>query len=144
MLSSYEQWLEEYRKDKYKIWIKICLCNGEERYFCEYKDWYKIKEYCTDNSLNVNEIGLQYRSNYLGVDSKDCDGVYLVQSLIGLIGEQSRKTYTVGKIKGDTVEKQVFMTPELIEDRKEKDPVASCFEEGLLYHNDRRSKARTV
>lgn len=144
MLSSYAQWLEEYRKDKYKIWIKVSLSNGEERYFCEYKDWYKIKEYCTDNLLNVNEIGLQYRSNYLGIDSKDCDGVYLVQSLVGLMGEQSRKTYTVGKIKGDIVEKQVFMTPELIEDRKEEDPVASCFEEGLLYHNDRRSKAGTV
>lgn len=143
MLSSYDQWLEEYRKDKYKIWIKVSLSNGEERYFSDYKDWYKVKDYCAEKSVDVHEIGLQYRSNYLGVDSKDCDGVYLVQSLVGLMGEQSRKTYTVGKIKGDIVEKQVFMTPELIEDRKEEDPVESCFEEGLLYHNG-RSKTRTV
>lgn len=143
LITSYEAWLQEYRKDKYKIWIKVSLSNKEELYFCEYKDWYKIKDYCKEKMLNVHEIGLQYRSNYLGIDSRDCDGVYLVQSLIGLMGEQSRKTYTVGKIKGDVVEKQVFMTPELIEDRKEEDPVVNCFEEGLLYHHD-RAKTRTV
>lgn len=143
MLVSYDQWLEAYRKDKYKIWIKIILSNGEERYFCDYKDWYVVKSYCKTNIVNIDQIGLQYRSNYLGVDTKDCDGVYLVQSLVGLMGEQSRHTYTVGKINGDIVEKQVFMTPELIEDRKEQDPVVSCFEEGLLYHNG-RLKAGTI
>lgn len=137
MLSSYDQWLTEYRKDKYKIWVKITLSNSEERYFCNYEDWYKIKSYCKEALLNVDEIGLQYRSNYLGIDAKDCDGVYLVQSIIGLMGEESKKTYTVGKIRGDIVEKQVFLTPELIEDRTEKDSVSSCFEEGLLYHNER-------
>lgn len=143
MLSSYDQWLEEYRKDKYKIWIKIILSNSEERYFSDYKDWYSIKEYCKNNKVNIDQIGLQYRSNYLGVDTVDCDGVYLVQSMIGFMGEQSRKTYTVGKIHGQVVKKQVFMTPELIEDRVDEDSVESCFEEGLLYHND-RSQARTI
>jgi hypothetical protein len=137
MISSYNEWLSEYRKDKYKIWIKITLSNAEERYFCDYADWYNIKDYCKNSSIDVKEIGLQYRSNYLGVDASNCDGVYLVQSLIGVMGEQSKKTYTVGKIVGDVVHKQVFMTPELIEDRTEIDPVSSCFAEGLLYHNDR-------
>ncbi len=143
MLSSYNDWLVEYRKDKYKIWIKVTLSNNQERYFCDYNDWYNIKKYCKDNTVNIDEIGLQYRSNYLGIDAKNCDGVYLVQSIIGVMGEQSKKTYTVGKIYGDTVEKQVFLTPELIEDRSEKDSVSSCFEEGLLYHYE-RSKAETV
>jgi hypothetical protein len=137
MLSSYEDWLKEYRKDKYKIWVRVVLSNGEEKYFCEYKDWYKIKNYCKKALLDVAEIGLQYRSNHLAVETKDCDGVYLVQSIIGLMGENSKKTYTVGKIYGDTVKKQVFMTPELIQDREEKDPLASCFEEGLLYHHEK-------
>lgn len=136
MLSSYDQWLNEYRKDKYQIWVKVSLSNGKERYFCDYKDWYLIKQYCQNEIVNVTEIGLQYRSNYLGIDAKDCNGVYLVQSLIGVMGEQSKKTYTVGKIYGDVVEKQVFLTPELIEDRSEKDSVSSCFEEGLLYHHE--------
>lgn len=139
MISSYEHWLLEYRKDKYKIWVKITLSNGEERYFCDYEDWYKIKNYCKQSLINVSEIGLQYRSNYLGINASDCDGVYLVQSIIGLMGEESKKTYTVGKIRGDIVEKQVFLTPELIEDRTETDSVSSCFEEGLLYHNERSS-----
>jgi hypothetical protein len=143
MLSSYNQWLEEYRKDKYKIWIKIILSNKEERYFSDYSDWYKIKKYCQDNLVNVDEIGLQYRSNYLGIDATNCDGVYLVQSIIGVMGENSKKTFTVGKIKGEMVEKQVFLTPELIEDRTENDSVTSCFEEGLLYHYD-QSKAQTI
>lgn len=143
MFSSYDQWLAEYRKDKYKIWVKITLSNGEERYFCDYEDWFKVKDYCQRNVVNVDEIGLQYRSNYLGVNAKDCDGVYLVQSIIGVMGEQSKKTYTVGKIHGDIVEKQVFLTPELIEDRTEKDSIKLCFEEGLLYHHE-QAKTATI
>lgn len=143
MISSYDQWLTEYRKDKYRIWVKITLSNNEEKYFCEYKDWYDIKNYCNANKIDVKEIGLQYRSNYLGVDTTDCDGVYLVQSMIGLMGEQSRKTYTVGKIYGDIVKKQIFMTPELIQDREDEDKVESCFEEGILYHHG-KSKAGIV
>lgn len=143
MISSYDQWLVEYRKDKYKIWVKITLSNNEERYFCEYKDWYDIKNYCISNKIDVKEIGLQYRSNYLGVDTTDCDGVYLVQSMIGLMGEQSRKTYTVGKIYEDIVKKQIFMTPELIQDREDEDSVEACFEEGILYHHG-KSKAGII
>jgi len=143
MISSYDQWLVEYRKDKYKIWVKIILSNNEEKYFCDYKDWYNIKTYCNSNKIDVKEIGLQYRSNYLGVDTTDCDGVYLVQSMIGLMGEQSRKTYTVGKIYGNIVKKQIFMTPELIQDREDKDSVDTCFEEGLLYHHG-KSKAEPI
>lgn len=143
MLSSYDQWLNEYRKDKYRIWVKITLSNDEERYFYDYKDWYLIKKYCKDQLLNIVQIGLQYRSNYLGVDTVDCDGVYLVQSMIGVMGEQSKKTYTVGKITGNIVKKQVFMTPELIEDRIDIDDVSSCFEEGLLYHHG-KSEAKTI
>lgn len=138
MISSYEQWLSEYRKDKYRIWVKITLSNNEERYFCEYKDWYDLKKYCNSNKIDVKEIGLQYRSNYLGVDTTDCDGVYLVQSMIGLMGEQSRKTYTVGKLYGDIVKKQIFMMPELIKDREDQDSIDTCFEEGLLFHYGKR------
>lgn len=143
MISSYDQWLNEYRKDKYKIWVKITLSNNEERYFHDYKDWYEVKKYCHNQLLNVIQIGLQYRSNYLGIDTVDCDGVYLVQSMIGVMGEQSKKTYTVGQIIGNTVKKQVFMTPELIEDRIDTDDLSSCFEEGLLYHHG-ISKAKTI
>jgi len=137
MITSYDQWLNEYRKDKYQIWIKIILSNSEERYFCDYKDWYLVKEYCKSNNIDVVELGLQYRSNYLGIDTTNCDGVYLVKSMIGLMGENSRHTYTVGKIHGRIVKKQIFMTPELIQDRIDEDPVEKCFEEGLLYHNER-------
>lgn len=143
MLSSYDDWLKEYRKDKYKIWVRVTLSTGEEKYFHDYKDWYKVKSYCQKSNIDVVEIGLQYRSNYLAVPTKDCDGVYLVQSIIGLMGENSKKTYTVGKICGNIVEKQIFMTPELIQDREEKDPVSSCFEEGLLYHHE-KGKTQTI
>lgn len=138
MLTSYDQWLEAYRADKYKIWVKVTLSNNEERYFCNYTDWFKVKDYCINQNIDVKEIGLQYRSNYLGIDATDCDGVYLVQSLIGVMGEQSKHTYTVGKIVGDTIHKQVFMTPELVQDRTDKDPVDSCFAEGILYHHEKR------
>lgn len=143
LITSYEAWLQEYRKDKYKIWVKTSLSNGEEIYFCDYKDWYKVKKHCEEQELNVIEIGLQYRSNYLGVDTTHGDGVYLAQSIIGFMGEKSKKTYTVGVIVGDVVKKQIFMMPELIKDREDKDHVDNCFAEGLLFHHG-KSKTKVI
>jgi len=136
MIFSYQDWLKEYRKDKYKIWVKITLSNDQEIYFCDYKpDWFKVKEYCKNHTIDVKTVGLQYRSNYMGIDTTDCDGVYLIKSLVCVMGGKSRETYTIGKIHEDIVRKRIFMTPELIEDRQTSDPVEKCFEQGLLYHN---------
>lgn len=143
MISSHEDWLEEYRKDRYKTWVKTTLSNGEIRYFSNYEDWQKIKDICQKDKLNVVELGLQRKSNYVSVDTTGCDGVYLVRSMLGMMGQNAISTFTIGKIFGQKVEKQVFLIPELIEHRKEEDPITSCFEEALLYHHE-RPKTKTI
>lgn len=134
MISSYEDWLIEYRKDRYKTWVKATLSNGEIRYFSDYEDWQKVKDICQKNTLNVVELGLQRKSNYVGVDTTGCDGVYLVRSMLGMMGQNAISTFTIGKIFSDKVKKQVFLIPELIEHRTEEDDITSCFAEALLYH----------
>lgn len=143
MISSHEDWLKEHRKDRYKTWIKVTLSNGQKRYFHDYQDWQKVKNLCQTDKVDIIEIGLQRKSNYVGVDTTNCDGVYLIRSIIGMMGQEAIKTYTIGKIFDDQVHKQVYLIPELIEHRKEVDSVSSCFAEALLYHNE-RSKTKTI
>jgi hypothetical protein len=143
MISSYDEWLKEYKKDRYKTWVKVTLSNNEIRYFSSYEDWQKVKLYCQNKELNVIELGLQRKTNYVGVDTTGCDGVYLIRSILGMMGQNTISTYTIGKIFGDMVKKQVFLIPELVEHRKEEDTVESCFKEALLYHNERQ-QTKTV
>jgi hypothetical protein len=144
MICSHEDWLKEYRKDRYRTWVKVTLSNNETRYFCDYKEWQKVKELCKKQHLNVVEIGLQRKTNYVGVDTKGCSGVYLVRSVLGLMGQDAISTYTIGKIVGNKVKKQVFLIPELTEHRKEEDDITSCFEEALLYHHYDPSKTKAI
>ena len=143
MFSSYDEWLKEHKKDRYRTWIKVTLSNSEIRYFCDYAEWQLVKEYCKKNTVDIVELGIQRKSNYVGVDTKGCDGVYLIRSMIGMMGEKTIQTYTIGKIFGGIVKKQVYLIPELIEHRKEEDPIESCFEQGILYHNE-RPKTKTI
>lgn len=143
MISSHDDWLKEYRKDRYKTWVKVTLSNGEVRYFHDYPDWQKIKNLCQIDRVNIVELGLQRKSNYVGIDTTDCDGVYLIRSMIGMMGQEAIKTYTIGKIVDDQVYKQVYLIPELIEHRKEVDNVSSCFAEALIYYNE-RPKTKTI
>lgn len=143
MISSYEDWLIEYRKDRYKTWVKVTLSNNEIRYFSDYKEWQKVKDLCKIEHLNIIELGLQRKTNYVGVDTTGCDGVYLIRSMLGMMGQDAISTFTIGKIFKDKVKKQVFLIPELIEHRKEEDDITSCFEEALLYHYE-RPKTKTI
>jgi hypothetical protein len=139
MITSYETWLEEYRKDKYKIWIKASLSNGSDIYLPEHKDWLKLKKYCQDNKLNIIRVGLQYRSHSVDVDTADADGVYLVRSLVGVMGENSRNTITIGKLHGTEVHKSLWITPELIKETEEITHIAECFQEALILNYEEKT-----
>jgi hypothetical protein len=139
MITSYEAWLEEYRKDKYKIWIRVTLSNGADVYLPEHKDWLKLKIYCEENKLGITSVGLQYRSHSVGVDTSDADGVYLVRSLVGVMGENSRNTITIGKLYGTDVHKTLWITPELIEETKEITNVDECFKEALILNYEEKT-----
>ena len=140
-ITSYNGWLEEYRKDKYKIWIRASLSNNNEYYLPEFKQWMDLKQYCQDNKLKVTKVGLQYRSHSIEVDTGDADGVYLIRSLIGVMGENSKQTITIGKLYGDTIKKTMWVTPELIEELTSEDKIEDCFMEALILNYDTETRA---
>lgn len=133
-INSYQDWLSEYKKDKKKIWFKVTLSDGLDYFFCEYEDWFAIKKICTENKINVTSIGLQYKSNSVNVDAIDSEGVYLVKSALGSIGEVTRKTITIGKIYNSVVYKTMWIVPELVEQLNDQDSIEDCFEEAIIYN----------
>ena len=134
-ITSHEQWLAEYHKDKYKIWIRATLSNNIEYYLPDHNKWIELKSLCEKDKLKVSKLGLQYRSHFVEVDTSNTDGVYLVRSLIGRMGENSKQAITIGKIYGNIVKKTMWVTPELIEDLSDEDPVENCFEEAIIYNS---------
>ena len=145
MISSHEQWLEEYRKDKYKIWIRATLSNGMEYYLPNHAQWMDLKTICQNQKLSVTRLGLQYRSHFVEVDTSDCEGVYLIRSLIGVMGENSKQTITIGKLNDGIVKKTMWVTPELVAELNSEDKVEDCFQEALILNYDtEKTKTRTV
>jgi hypothetical protein len=142
-IRSYEQWLIEYKKDKHKIWIKAVLDDNSEFYLSDHKEWLNLKTYCDKENKCPTKVSLQYRSHSIEVDVAEDDGVYLVRSLIGMMGQDSKQTITIGKVRGNTVYKTMWVTPELLEDLKTEDPIEECFKEALILKNGNK-KAGTV
>lgn len=141
MISTYEDWLKEYRKDKYKIWIRATLSNNTEVYLPEHRDWLKLKNHCQDQKVKILKVGLQYRSHSIEINTQDADGVYLIRSLIGVMGENSKQTITIGKLYGDTIKKTMWVTPELIEELNSEDNIEDCFMEALILNYDTETRA---
>mgnify|MGYP004447780765 FL=1 len=138
-ITTHEQWLAEYRNDKRAIWVRVCLSDGTEIWFKEYNTWLDINQTCSDQNLYVNSIKLQYRSHVVETDTRNTEGVYLVRSLMGLIGGSTKHYYTIGIVEGDIVHKTQWLTPELIEEEKVEDPLDKCFEEAIIYNHARTS-----
>ena len=87
---------------------------------------------------NSNGISLQFKSNSVFIDTKDCEGVYLVRSIKGQIGGDTQHYYTVGTVLGSTVKKGMWITPDLIEEENFEDSIDNCFEEAIIYNHARK------
>ena len=133
-INTHEQWLEHFRKDSYRIWLRATLSNGTDYYLPEHADWIRLKEVCEKEELNVDKVGIQYKTYFIEVDTKGTDGVYLVQSLLATFGANARQTITIGKIYGNTVKKQVWVTPELMKEFEEESNIESCFDSAIIYN----------
>jgi hypothetical protein len=140
-ITSYKDWLEEYKKDKYKTWIRAILSNDLEIYLIDYSDWFELKTYCKEKKLSVKKVGLQYRSHSIEVDTLDSDGVYLTRSIIGSFGQSTRQTFTIGMLHNDIVKKTIWVIPELIKELEDEDNIADCFEEALIYDYTEKREA---
>lgn len=140
-ITSYKDWLEEYKKDKYKTWIRATLSNDSEVYLVDYSEWLKLKSYCQSNRLKIKKIGLQYKSHSIEVDTDNCEGVYLIQSIIGFFGESTKQTFTIGQLHGNKIKKTIWIIPELIKQLDDEDDIENSFEEALIYDYTQKREA---
>ena len=138
-ITTHKEWLAEYREDKAAIWVRVVLSDGEEIYFKDYKTWLSIVELCADEKLSVCAIRLQYKSHVETINVSDADAVYLVRSLMGQIGGETKNYYTVGRLVDGVMLKSRWLTPELVEEEKIEDTLDNCFEEAIIYSHARKS-----
>lgn len=135
---------QEFKKRLYQnidvVWIRCKLSNDEE-FNCEnFEEWMDVKKKCEDNKLFPRELILQFRSHEVNIDlEKDLEGLYLIRSAMGKIGQVSKNYITIGTIKDDIVHKRMFVTPELIVENKYEDKIENCFKEAILYDQTKKN-----
>lgn len=139
-IHTHNDWLIEYKKDKTLTWFKVTLSDKLDYYFSNYSEWAEIKRICESNKLNVISIGLQYKSNSCNVDTIDADGVYLVRSALGAMGEVTKQTITIGKLYNNIVYKTMWVVPELVEQLNDQDVIENCFEEAIIYNDKQKTE----
>ena len=134
-----EKWLQAYRTNKTAIWIRCVLSNNEELFFDKFEGWKDIKQKCESEKLFFKSLSLQYRSHKVDIDISECDGIYLIRSVMGQIGSETRDYYTFGKVIGNKVKKQMWLIPELIVDKEFEETVDECFPEAIIYNEAQKN-----
>ena len=132
--------LKKYRTNKSAIWINVQLTNGEEFYYDEFEGWRELKAKCDDEGLFIQEFCLQFRSHEVTIDLEDAEAVYLIRSVMGQMGADTRQYYTTGILKDGIVHKKMWMIPELVVDKELQDDIEECFEEALIYDKTKKNR----
>lgn len=138
-------WLDIYgstdpRSDE--TWIKCKLSNGEDLYSCLSDKITNIKKYCIEHNTYIVNAGLQFRSNTLKQNTADAEGVYLVKSVKGQMGGNTIYCVVIGLLENGTVKKQAYCTPELVKIYDAEDKIEDCFEEMLIYNDQKANKEK--
>lgn len=140
-----ENWKKHFKtldqNAKKTIWIVVSLNNNQVLYLDDHKKWLELKSYIANNKLSISNIGLRYKSHEINQDTKDSDGVYVIRSILGQVGADTRQTYTIGVLHDNTVTKTVWYTPELIAQETYDDELNNCFKEALIYNVGEKAKA---
>lgn len=133
MIDNYESWKSEYKKNKKCIWIRVSLSDKSEYYFKydNYSDWYKVQDICKEKKISVDFVRVQYKSNFIQINTSDCQGVYLIRSMIGRIGVESINTITIGTLHGEEIHKDVYSLPDLVKKDSTITKTDECFKEAL-------------
>lgn len=125
----------------YASWIRCKLSNGEYIYSSTLHKIDEIKKYCIENNLNIDSVGLQFRSNRIEQKTQDKKAVYIVKSVRGTMGGETRYCVTLGTLESDgIVKKTAYCVPELVELYESEDKVEDCFEEMLIYNEPKADK----
>jgi len=122
-----KKWLEKYRTNKSAIWINVQLTNGEEFYYDEFEGWTELKTKCEDENQFIQELSLQFRSHEVTIDLEDAEAVYLIRSIMGQMGAETKQYYTTGVLKDGIVHKKMWLVPELVVEKELQDEIEECF-----------------
>ena len=136
-----QEWLSRYRSNKDAIWIKCKLTDDRQFYHDDFKGWLEIKDICDTDGVFVKELKLSFRSHEISVDIDDAEAVYLIKSVMGQIGADTKHYYTTGVLKEGIVYKQMWLIPELVIDKEFEENIEECFRQAVIY-NDQEKKNR--
>ena len=138
-----QAWLQIYTSPDDRAsetWIMCKLSNGTEIFSCVTGKIDNIKKYCNKNNLSVVRMGLRFRSNTVKQNTEDCEAVYIVKSVRGQMGGNTVYCVVLGTLRDGTVSKKAYCTPELLEIYSAEDKVEDCFEEMLIYNEQKANK----
>jgi hypothetical protein len=137
-ITTYDDWHEEYKKDRDKVWVIAHLTDDRTIYFDDFSVWIKIKDLCSSENVYIKEIQFQFRSNVVDAGIDDPEGVYLIRCVKGTMGAKSRDYYIVGEVNSGLVYKHMWLIPELFIEESFEDTVDNCFEEAIIYQDGRK------
>jgi hypothetical protein len=132
----YDAWKKVFISDqslKHNTWIYVKLDNDQELFLRHHNEWLTLSSYCKNNNANIKSVGLRYRSHQIQVNTESAEGVYLVRSVKGEFGGNTKQCFTIGLLNDGVVDKTMWLTPELVEESKIRDKVEDCFQEALIY-----------
>lgn len=142
----YENWQKIYSsstsQEKRRIWIYVKFSDGQDIYLKNYEDWLSVQEFVNKHKLNIDVIGLRYKSHEITVDTTGSEATYLIRSVKGEFGGSTKHCYTTGYLKDNKMYKTMWITPELVEESSYIDDIDNCFEEAIIYHGT--TKTTTV
>ena len=110
-ITSNDEWYKEYQGDREKTWVVTEFSDNSKVYFSEHKDWLKIKALCKEKRLSITKLQLQFRSNVVDIEIGGVDAIYLIRSVKGLLGGDSKNYLTVGKVQSNNVKKTCGLYP---------------------------------
>ena len=134
-ITTHSEWYEEYQKDRGKVWVVTELSDGSKVYFSEHSTWLKLKEVCIEKQISITQLQLQFRSHLVDIEIDGAEALYLIRSVKGLLGGETKNYITVGKIKSGSVKKDMWLIPELIIEETFEETIDNCFEEAIIYQH---------
>lgn len=137
-----QKWAEFYRSDKSNtgfVFIKVMTTDGEHFFLRKYEEWKDVKKYCEENSVFIQDLHLQFRTNQAIIDVEGADALYVVRSVLGAVGQDTRHFLTIGVLSDGKMMKVMYAVPELIREKEYEDSLDNCFEEALIYNEEKKA-----
>ena len=138
-ISDKKKWAEVYKTNVRATWLIVTLKDGTEYFIDSTERWHELKRYCDNNKVFLDKLSIQFKSHRERIDITDIDGIYFAKSVIGMLGADSKHTYNIGKIKNGVVHKTLWLIPELIVEREYDDRESDCFEESIIYDQEKKN-----